>query len=63
MTWSPSHPTLPERYTVPFEMTTWAVVELGQMDEHERCGDRQKLGKVMAPGMLLIVCFGIAMGG
>lgn len=55
---------LPETYTFPFEMTTWAVVEIGQMGKRGRWGDGQKTGRGgMAPGMLLTICFGIAVVG
>ena len=60
---SSSHPTLPETYTVRFEITAWAVVEASQTDAHKRSGNRQKTGRGgKAPGTLLMVFFGMAMG-
>ena len=61
---SSSHPTLPETYTVRFEITACAVVEVSQTSVYERSGNRQKTGRGgKAPGTLLMVFFGMAMGG
>lgn len=45
MLYSSSAPILPETYTFPFEMTAWAVAEVGQKDEHGRWRRRTEYGE------------------